>query len=304
MASLNDTPGALERASLLAHLDRLSSPVLEAARTGRLAVSLHRGPNPDTHRYAPLEALGRLLCGLAPLVELQLAEPSHDTGAKSGPAGVIEALHRVFDDPAGSGLVFDGGTQPLVDSAFLALAFLRAPRLWDALPNDIQHRVLTELRRTRKIRPHWNNWLLFSATVEAFFARFGEPWDEMRVDYAVRQHDQWHVGDGQYADGPLYHVDYYNSFVIQPLLLEVLEAVGGAISPWKTYRERMIVRAHRTAQVLERLVAPDGSFPPLGRSITYRCASMHLLALLAWRSQLPSSLGPGQVRGALAVKLQ
>ena len=55
---------------------------------------------------------------------------------------------------------------------------------------------------TRVIRPGFNNWLLFSATIEAFLALAGEQWDPMRVDYAVRQHGEWYKGDGVYGDGP------------------------------------------------------------------------------------------------------
>ena len=47
----------------------------------------------------------------------------------------------------------------------------------------------------------------------------------MRVDYALRQHDQWYKGDGAYGDGPTFHWDYYNSFVIHPMLLDVLDVV-------------------------------------------------------------------------------
>ncbi len=54
-------------------------------------------------------------------------------------------------------------------------------------------------------------------------ARLGARWDRMRVDYALRQHEQWYKGDGVYGDGPVFHWDYYNSFVIQPMLLDVLD---------------------------------------------------------------------------------
>lgn len=30
----------------------------------------------------------------------------------------------------------------------------------------------------------------------------GEDWDPMRVDYALKQHEQWYLGDGMYSDGP------------------------------------------------------------------------------------------------------
>ena len=55
----------------------------------------------------------------------------------------------------------------------------------------------------------------------------------MRVDYALRQHDQWYKGDGAYGDGPAFHWDYYNSFVIQPMLLDVLDVCRDKLPAWK-----------------------------------------------------------------------
>jgi hypothetical protein len=40
------------------------------------------------------------------------------------------------------------------------------------------------------------------------------------VTTAVNVHETWYKGDGFYGDGPDFHWDYYNSFVIQPMLLE------------------------------------------------------------------------------------
>jgi hypothetical protein len=47
------------------------------------------------------------------------------------------------------------------------------------------------------------------------------------------------------------------------------------------------------------MIAPDGTFPPLGRSLTYRCGAFHGLALCAYQNNLHHSLKPGQVRRAL-----
>ena len=55
----------------------------------------------------------------------------------------------------------------------------------------------------------------------------------MRVDYALRQHDQWYKGDGAYGDGPAFHWDYYNSFVIHPMLLDVLDVFRDKLAAWK-----------------------------------------------------------------------
>jgi hypothetical protein len=152
--------------------------------------------------------------------------------------------------------------------------------------------------------PGYNNWLLFSATVEAGLKALGAAWDRVRVDYAVRQHDQWYKGDGAYGDGPAFHWDYYNSFVIHPLLVDVLATCGGDVPAWKDLTTRVAARAMRYAAVQERMIAPDGTFPVIGRSLAYRCGAFHLLAQSALRHALPEGVAPAQVRGALTAVIR
>lgn len=40
---------------------------------------------------------------------------------------------------------------------------------------------------------------------------------------ALDSHKAWYKGDGIYGDGAEFHLDYYNSYVIHPLLLQVLK---------------------------------------------------------------------------------
>jgi hypothetical protein len=63
-------------------------------------------------------------------------------------------------------------------------------------------------------------------------------------------------------------------------------------------------RARRFAAVQERLIAPDGSFPAIGRSIAYRCGAFHALAQAALRRALPDGVSPAQVRGALTAVIR
>jgi hypothetical protein len=60
----------------------------------------------------------------------------------------------------------------------------------------------------------------------------------------------------------------------------------------------------RYAEIQERLINTDGSFPVTGRSITYRGGAFHHLADIALRKQLPSSLKPAQVRSALGAVIK
>ena len=200
---------------------------------------------------------------------------------------------------------FSRGQQPLVDAAFLAQAMLRAPtELWQKLDSRVQANVLAGLKASRPIKPGENNWKLFAAMVEVALQRWGEKRDDGRLNEALTKLPAWYVGDGMYGDGPEFHWDYYNAFVIQPMLLETLEAVGDEAAEWRALREDVRARLTRFAAIQERLIAPDGSYPVIGRSIAYRCGAFQGLALAALRHMLPAAVKPGQARAALTAVIR
>jgi hypothetical protein len=290
-------------------LTKISRPVLQASSEGRLKelmpVEAPRGNVEDRRQFTHLEAVGRLLSGIAPWLE---------TGATSGPEGdsrnqyanwARRAIESATDPKSPDFMNFDKGGQPVVDAAFLALGILRAPtELWHKLDARVQHNVIAALESSRRIKPGYSNWLLFSATVEAALSFMGEWWDPMRIDYAVRTINTWYKGDGVYGDGPDFHWDYYNSFVIQPMLLNVLDTIAKSSSSWDSFRPIVMARAQRYAAILERMIAPDGTFPPIGRSLCYRFGVFHLLAEVALRKQLPDGILPEQVRLALTAVMR
>ena len=286
-------------------LRKLADPILDNLAAGTLKKNMPVEEAPGAKRTAVthLEAFGRLMAGLAPWIELPSAASA---GSSEGPLrhAYAERSRRALAMAVQAGspdrLNFTEGRQPLVDAAFLAQAVLRAPRaLWTVVDAPVRASLVEAFESTRAILPGANNWLLFSATVEAALAKMGAWWDRMRVDYALRQHEQWYKGDGLYGDGPELHWDYYNSFVIHPMLLDVLDAVGGESPAWERMQKTVPERSRRYAAILERLVAPDGTFPPIGRSLAYRCGAFQLLAQMALRRGLPAELEPGQVRTAL-----
>jgi hypothetical protein len=295
--------GASDRDNWIDTLKRIADPVLTALSERRLAATMPveapHGNATDRRQYTYLEALGRLLAGIAPWLE------SGDDGARHHADLARQSIAAAVDPSSPDYMNFTRGSQPVVDAAFLALGVLRAPtELWQKLDRSTQSRLVEALRSTRVIRPGFNNWLLFSATIEAFLARVGESWDAMRIDYAVRQHEQWYKGDGMYGDGPQFHWDYYNSFVIHPMLLAVLDGVSKLSKASDPLYPAIVARAKRYAAVLERLISPDGSFPATGRSLAYRFGAFHLLATMAWRKELPESLLPEQVRAALTAVIR
>ncbi len=51
---------------------------------------------------------------------------------------------------------------------------------------------------------------------------FGE-WNFPTVERALTSHREWYKGDGVYGDGADFHLDYYNSYGIHPMLLQILK---------------------------------------------------------------------------------
>jgi hypothetical protein len=292
-------------------LTRIAEPVMKNLSLGQLRQKMptEKAPNYNkpVEKVTYLEAFGRTMAGISPWLEL---------GADNTPEGKIRARFIDYALKATAQAVQSGGPdymnftgqfdgQPLVDGAFLAHAFIRAPeQLWQPLPVAVKQQVIAGFKSLRGIRPGYNNWLLFAAIIEAALLLFGEEWDAMRVDYAVKKHQEWYKGDGMYGDGADFHFDYYNGFVIQPMLTDILKVLSeaGKINP-KEYGQA-ITRMQRYGVIQERLISPEGTFPVVGRSMTYRNAVFQPLVQLALHEQLPAELTPGQVRAALTIVMK
>jgi hypothetical protein len=287
---------------------RLADPVLTALAARRLKATMpveHSPASKDRPDYTHLEAFARLLAGLAPWLELPA-----DTSAEGVERARLVALARLAldsaTDPASPDFLnFTQGGQPLVDAAFLAQALLRAPSaLWQPLDPRVQANVIVALKSSRRIKPYESNWLLFATTIEVFLHRVGAGRDERRLFDGIAKHATWYLGDGTYGDGPEFHWDYYNAFVIQPMLVEALDVVGEETPVLKTFRDKSRERLTRFAAIQERLITPDGTYPVVGRSVAYRCGAFQGLALAALRHALPAEVSPGQARVALTAVIR
>lgn len=288
-------------------LDRVARPVFHALAARQLKATMPVETVHDRPRdhVSHLEAVGRALAGLAPWMEATNLEPA-ETRVRDRLLGLVQEGLRAACDPASPDyLNFSEDRQPLVDAAFLAHGILRAPRaLWADLDASTQQYVIAALKGVRQIIPNWNNWLLFVAMVETFLHQMAGEGDLLRIEFALRQHDAWYKGDGMYGDGPFIHVDYYNSYVIHPMLLDITHVVRGHLSYAAEAYPTFVERARRYAAIQERTVAPDGSFPVVGRSITYRAGAFQTLAQMALRDELPDGVTPAQVRGALTAVMR
>ena len=254
---------------------------------------------------AHLEAFGRTLAGCAPWLEL---------GPDQTPEGQLRAKYILLTrkaianavDPASPDfLVFTKQSQPLVDAAFMAHGLLRGfNQLWEPLDQQTKLRVVNALKSTRVIKPGENNWLLFSAMIEAFLIKSGNGGDMQPIIYALQKHVSWYKGDAAYGDGAEFHWDYYNSFVIQPMMLDITKVMKDMNQDTVIGFPKVLARAKRYAAVQERLISPEGTYPPIGRSLAYRFGAFQLLGQVSLLKQLPKEIDPAQVRSALSLVIK
>lgn len=285
-------------------LYKISAPVLSNLSKGELRkeMKLELSPIWDGRNEGVgyLECFGRLMSGLAPWLSLPDDDTKEGQQRKQLREWALKSFAQSVDPNSPDYMSWADGSQPLVDAAYFSNAFMRAPKqLWEPLDNMTKQRIIKELKDLRRVQPAYSNWLLFAAMNEAFLLSIGEEYDPMRLDVTIRKVNEWYVGDGWYSDGPKFHFDYYNSYVMHPMLVEVMEVMEkkGKLRP--NLYAQAIQRCQRYSEYLERMISPEGTYPPFGRSLTYRTGAFQALSLMALRKKLPQGVSEGQTRAAL-----
>lgn len=282
---------------------KIVTPVLDMLEQGKLKQSLPLTFHEERKAFAPLEAFGRSMLGLAPWLEAdsEILDEEERTRQAVYRAKAVRCIEMATNPESPDFMLFDEGGQPLVDAAFLAHALVRAPKaLAAALPEETRKHLADALRSTRKIPAYNSNWLFFSAMVEAGLYVIGEPYDIMRVIYPMRVFQQWYKGDGVYGDGAMFHWDYYNSFVIQPMYVDLVRLFENEHDEIRQMKSVVLKRAARYASELERMIGPEGNYPIIGRSICYRFGAFQMLSQAALEHMLEPHISPASVRCGLS----
>ncbi len=301
-----DANGLKDRIYWVQLLDKIASPILSNMSKGELRKNMPMDYSPAwdnrNKEVAYMEAIGRLIVGIAPFVAL----PDDDTKEGQIRKKMRDQIHASLThavDPASPDYLYWGSpkvAQPLVDAAFLAQALLLAPAaLWEPLDKQTKERFIDEFTKLRAIKPSNNNWVLFAAIVETFLLSIDAPFDAARIDAGIDKIIGWYVGDGWYSDGVKFHFDHYNGFVIQPMLVTVLRVNVAKGRKEKALLDQAYKRMQRYASFQERFISPEGTFPIFGRSSTYRVGAFWPLATLALEENLPAGVLHSQVRPAL-----
>ena len=301
-------PKSCDRDYWVGQAYKMARPVLENMAHGKLQQNMLTEFSPSfdnrNRKVVFMETFGRLMAGIAPWLALPDDGSDEAKQRKQLRDWALASYRNAVDPSSPDYLCWGVSDQNLVDAAYIAESFLRAyDALWQPLDSLTKRRYFQEFQRLRRIDPPYTNWLLFASTIESFLAKAGGGCDNFRVNMACRKVEEWYVGDGWYADGPVFAFDYYSSYVFHAMYLETLQAMIDAKVntriDYNKYFDRALKRAQKYAIILERFISPEGTFPVIGRSTPYRLAAMQPLALLAWYQKMPKELSNGQVRAAL-----
>lgn len=291
-------------------LYKMAYPVLSNMAEGKLVANMlvETSPTWDGRniKVTYMECFGRLMAGLAPWLALPDDNTVEGQMRKELRELAIKSYAQAVDPSSPDYLLWRKEGQTLVDASYIAQSFLRAKEaLWEPLDATTKARYIEEFTLLRRVDPPYINWLLFAAINEAFLLDVGATYDPMRMQVTVRKLREWYVGDGWYSDGQnTFHYDYYNSYVMHPMMIDVTETMDKHRLRWwegkmSEVKAQAMKRCQRYAEQLERMISPEGTFPPIGRSLTYRTAAFQPLALMALRHNLPTKVTPGQARAAL-----
>lgn len=284
---------------------RIAAPVLENMSKGELQknMQLELSPTWDGRdkRVAYMETFGRLMAGISPWLALPDDDTEEGKMRKQIREWALLSYKNAVNPDSPDFLLWEtSSTQRLVDAAYLAESFLRAPEAtWQQLDETTKKRYIERFQRLKVVRPAYNNWLLFRGLIEAFLMSVGEEADQYALTVAANKINEWYLSDGWYSDGPEFSLDYYNAYVIHPMYIEMLEVLNKH-NFWTPVSTGLAVkRMQRFNIFMERLISPEGTYPAFGRSVVYRMGAFQTLAMAAWKYGLPEGLSNGQVRSAL-----
>jgi hypothetical protein len=289
---------------------KICDPVIDQLSKGLLKKNMpvETGPNPygDRKDFAYLEAFGRTLAGIGPWLGLKDTSPVEGKLQQEMIKKVANALAHATDPKSPDYMNWINGTQPLVDTAFLVHGMMRSNGvIWNSLTSMTQKRLIEIINiQKTKIKPWYNNWLLFGAMIDAFLIAIGEDGDLMRMDYAIKKHQEWYLGDGWYGDGAEFHLDYYNGYVIQSMMKQVLDIARKHTPAYEKDHEKAKIIMTRHALQQERMISPEGTYPPLGRSLTYRIGAFQTLSDAVLHGLITETSTLGQIKGALSAVLK
>lgn len=289
----------LSRKEWVDTLYKIVSPVLRNLSKGKLKETMpsFRGVVQDQY----LEAFGRILCGIAPWLNNNNVEDQEEYHLQQQCLQwTIHSLRNIVDESSNDCLSFHQNMQSVVDTAYLCEGLLRMPDIWKEFDSELKNEIVKCVLETRRFKCPQNNWLLFQSVREAFLMENGVKPDDKMLSEGVKLFNSiFYHGDGLYGDGVDYTMDYYNSYVIHPMLLDTLKVCKKYNHKLKKYYASSLDRFKRYVEIQERTVSPEGFYPIYGRTMICRLGAFHALALSILDNSIPENLAIGQIKGCM-----
>ena len=304
---LSEDDSFKDREFWIATLEKIALPVLDYLSSGSLKKRMpYESNSEDGRKFAYLEAFARVFNGIAPWLELGVDDTPEGSIRQKYINFTLSAISNAVNPRNNDYIFLIEPKQSLVDVALFAQGLLRSKQqIWLNLPMDVQARIIRELKNTRMIAPYENHWLLFTSMVEAALLEFTGECDKERLTYAIYKFkEEFYVGDAVYSDGKDFELSYYNSLIIHPMLNDILLVMRKYGLQEGEFLDVQLMRTSRLAAQLERFIAPDGSYPLLGRSLAYRCGVFHGLSQAVLLKVLPKNISHAQVRCGLTAVLK
>ena len=283
-------------------LQKIAFPVINNLSKGSLRKTMpFESKTSEGQKFAYLEAFARVFNGIAPWLELGADTSEEGKVREKYIRLTLQAIKNAVNNNSNDNIFIVEPKQSLVEVALFAQGLLRAKnQIWLNLPMDVQARLIRELKNTRIIAPYENHWLLYTSMIEAALLEFTGECDMERLTYAVSKfRDELYVGDAIYSNGADFEVGYFNSLVIHPMLNDILVVMRKYGLRDGEFLDVQLMRSSRLASQLERIISPEGTYPLLGKALSYRCGIFHLLSQAVLLKVLPRNISAAQVRCAL-----
>lgn len=127
--------------------------------------------------------------------------------------------------------------------------------MWEPLEAETKQRIITAFKSLRNRKPFKSNWLLFGSITEVFLLSIGEDYNAERLNEGPKKLNEWYKGDGWYGDGPNLAFDYYNSFVIHPMMVDILAVMADKKLVEQKVYDLALKRMQRYAVGQERMIS-------------------------------------------------
>jgi hypothetical protein len=162
--------------------------------------------------------------------------------------------------------------QRIVESADIAVTiWISRERVFYKMTKAEQEQIIEWLAQVDGKGTYTDNWILFTAMVQAVRHHLGFPSPVEDLDNRLMQIGEFYRGDGWYVDGPTDEFELYNAWMFGWHYL-LWTTIDGDRRP--DHRQLVLERGRSFIEGFLHFFGANGSYPAWGRSIVYRFAAL------------------------------